>query len=90
MVDVFSDSTGADEGCLNTSVSNSFCGECSQKGLSLIGGLSELLESLAVGNHTKLGARSLLRKADRTSSERSAGSYGKNTQEIERNERVRG
>ena len=75
MVDVLSDSTGTNESCLNTSVSDSFCGEGSEKGLSLISRLSELLESLAVGNHTKLGAGSLLGNADGTSSERTARGY---------------
>ena len=82
VVDVLSDGTGANESSLNTSVSDSFCGKRSEKGLSLISGLAELLESLAVGNHAKLGAGSLLGKADGTSGERTARGY-KNTQNVE-------
>jgi len=71
VVDVFSDGAGADEGRLDASVSDSFCGKGSEEGLSLISRLSKLLESLAVGNHVKLGAGVDL--ADGASSERSAG-----------------
>jgi len=74
VVNVFSDGAGADEGRLDASVSDGFCGKGSEEGLSLIGGLSKLLESLAVGNHVELGARvNLGGEADGASGEGSAG-----------------
>ncbi len=74
VVDVFSNGAGTDKGRLDASVSDSFCGKGSEEGLSLISGLSKLLESLAVGNHVQLGAGvDLLGKADGASSKRSAG-----------------
>jgi hypothetical protein len=70
---VFSNGAGANEGRLDASVSDRFCGERSQECLSLVGGLAELLESLAVRNHTELGAGdSLVVDADWLSSERSS------------------
>lgn len=91
MVDVFSDGAGTDQGCLDASVSNSFGGERSQKCLSLIGGLSKLVESLAVGNHTKLGAsiRGRLRDTDRTSSERPCRGCNTTTMRMEWNRKKR-
>lgn len=48
MVDVFSDSTGTDQGRLDPAVSDDFCGEGSKEGLSLIGRFTQLLEPLTV------------------------------------------
>ena len=77
VVDVFSDGTGTNQGSFDASVSNSLCSERSKKGLSLVCRLAKLLESLAVRNHTKLGAWScgLIIDADGTSRERSRRSY---------------
>jgi hypothetical protein len=48
MVDVFSDRTSTDQGCLDPAMSDNFCRKGPEKGLSLIGWLTQLLEPLTV------------------------------------------
>jgi len=58
VVDVLADGTGADEGGLDASVSDGLGREGAEEGLALVGRLSELLESLAVGDHFQGGGAS--------------------------------
>ena len=55
VINVFTNCLGTYKGSLDTSVTDDFSGECTQKSLTLVGGLAELGNLLSVTHHVEFG-----------------------------------
>ena len=85
VVDMLSYCSGSDQSGLDTSVPNDLCSKSAEEGLSLIGGLAQLLESLSMRNHAKSRAshsRSMVKGRQRSSDEGATASNCKRSKGI--------